>query len=190
MKISLLIVLLSYAFSSNTYYKMVEVEYNERYTVRVSDWGSYIPSGLTYYFILSCEPDDEMEVRLTVIHTAYAYFDVDVCAYTRYPDERYIIENQNYCGVPLPLERIDQDNNYDEYIYPFTTGVNVQYIAIKLDINEPLHYLSIYIYSSKGMALAILLVIIFLPCIVVAAVVVYFLRRFGCIRIGVSSNMI
>ena len=103
---------------------------------------------------------------------------------------QFILNNQEYCKYPLILTETENDGMSTELFYPFTTGANVEYIAIRVNVLRSLDYLSIYVYSSKGMALAILLVIIFLPCIVVAAVVIYFLRRFGIIRIGVSSNMI
>ena len=194
MKISYLLVLIGYVLSTTEYDGgyVRDIDYNTRYYVDMSQykWG-YLPAGYTYYFRIDAEEDDEMEVRLKVYHNAISSFIVDVCGYNFYPTDDVIIENQDYCKYTLGAAKETYIGvEYDEYYYPFTTSSNIDYIAIRLQIRASLHYLSIYVYSEKGMALAILLVIIFLPCIIVAAVVIYLLRRFGCIRIGVSSNMI
>ena len=194
MKISYLLILIGISYilaGTDTMTAVRTIDYNTRYYVDMSQftWG-YLPANFWYYFRIDAEEDDEMEVRLQVYSNAISYFKVDVCAYNFYPKDDYIINNQEYCKYPLILTEKEYDGRYVELFYPFTTGSNVEYIAIRVQVLQSLDYLSVYVYSSKGMALAILLVIIFLPCIVVAAVVVYFLKRCGIIRIGVSSNMI
>ena len=195
MKISYLLILIgmSYILASDdtTMTAVRTIDYNTRYYVDMTqfNWG-YLPAGFVYYFRIDAEEEDEMDIRLKVISSAYADFYVDVCAYRSYPDDYFIINNQNLCGTRLTYTEVENDGNYVELYYPFTTGLNTEYIAIRVEVRLALHYLSVYVYSSKGMALAILLVIIFLPCILVAAVVAYFLRRCGIIRIGVSSNTI
>ncbi len=194
MKISYLLILIgmSYVFASgDTMAAVRTIDYNTRYYVDMYQfYEGYLPAGFVYFFRIDAEEDDEMEVRLKVISNAIAYFQVDVCAYSLYPSDDYIINNQNYCGISLACTERETDGRYTELFYPFTTGANVEYIAIRVTVLRSLDYLSVYVYSSKGMAIAILLLIIFLPCIIVAAVVVYFLKRCGIIRIGVSSNMI
>ena len=194
MKISYLLVLIGYVLSTTDYDGgyVLDIDYNTRYYVDMNKYpGHVLPANYIYFFRIDAEEDDEMEVRLQVLTGAYSYFDIDVCGYTFNPSDYQIWTEQNYCGINLGDPKDSSvDGIYTEYYFPFTTGSNVEYIAIRLVIRIPLSYLSIYVYSEKGMALAILLVIIFLPCIVVAAVVIYLLRRFGCIRIGVSSNMI
>ena len=194
MKISYLLILIGVSYilaGTDTMTAVLTIDYNTRYYVDMYQfYEGYLPAGFVYFFRIDAEEDDEMEVRLKVISNAITYFQVDVCAYSFYPSDDYIINNQNYCGISLACTERETDGRYTELFYPFTTGLNVEYIAIRVTVLRSLDYLSVYVYSSKGMAIAILLLIIFLPCIIVAAVVVYFLKRCGIIRIGVSSNMI
>ena len=64
---------------------------------------------------------------------------------------QFIINNQEYCKYPLILTETENDGMYTELFYPFTTGANVEYIAICVNVLRSLDYLSIYVYSSKGM---------------------------------------
>ena len=76
------------------------------------------------------------------------------------------------------------------YLYDFKTADNVHYLGIRIENLLPLHYLSVYVYSAKGSNLALILILIFLSCIIIAAIVIFFLKKYGIITIGVSSNKI
>ena len=71
------------------------------------------------------------------------------------------------------------------YIYPFTTELDASWLSISI-INQiqdrDLTWLNMYIYSEKGMAIAILCVIIIVPILIVGAIVAFVLKKLGIIR--------
>ena len=161
-------------------------------TLETYEFGRY-----DHFFYFRCEatPDDDMYIEIKTYHNEqYPHdqsdFKVDVCGWDKYPSNYDVIYGHSNCANDIRV-KISYGSLHAYYKYTFNTLDNVDYIAFCLTIQQSYYYpLSIYIYSENAMAVWLLLIIIFLPCIVVAAVVFYFLRRFGCIRIGVSSNVI
>ena len=188
MKIAFLLVLISYALCSSD--MVFDISFNNEYFVDVTQFAEkFLPGGHSYYFRMPCMADDKLEVQLKVYHTAQTKFKVDVCVYNFQPTDYEVLNGGNYCGNELK-HSFSSGSTYDEYIYPFETGENVKYLAIHVYNHYPLDFLSVYIYSQKGMGLAVLLLIILLPIIIVGAVVIFILNRLGCIRVRVTSNTI
>ena len=76
-----------------------------------------------------------------------------------------------------------------KYYYDFQTQANIQYLSIRIINNiSDLNYLFIYIYTEKGMQAAILALIICAPIIIVAAIILFILRRCGIIGGGISVS--
>ena len=73
------------------------------------------------------------------------------------------------------------------YTYPFSTSEGVSHVAVHLQNLYSLYYLDVLIYSEKGMGLALLILIICLPCIICVALIVFICRKLGCIRVTSSS---
>ena len=188
MKIAYLIVLISYALCSTD--RVFDISFNTEYTVDIRQFDEgYIPGGHSYYFRMPSITEDELKIQLKVYHNADASFKVDVCGYKFKPTDTQVINGNQYCGSALEHTK-STGSTYDEYIYPFETDANVEYLAIHVFNYNALDFLSVYIYSHKGMALAVLLLIILLPIIIVGAVVIFILNRLGCIRVRVTSNTI
>ena len=194
MKISYLLLLIGYIFCSSDLSHFYDINFNTEYKVDTSKYpGNYLPAGHSYFFRLAVSPNDEMEIQCTVDRRAIIYFKVDVCAYAYVPTNDQVETGYNGACVANLEGAKTEYNTYDRYTYPFSTGDNVQYLSVHLQNSESLYYLTVYIYSEKGMATGILLLIIFLPCIIVVGVVLAILRFCcGCNFLGgsVRVNMI
>ena len=194
MKISYLLLLIGYIFCTSEYSHFYDINYNQEYVVDITRYKEgYLPKGHSYFFRMAVSANDKMEIQCTVDRFAYVAFKVDICAYGYFPSEDQVETGYNgVCASNLEGAKSEY-NTYDRYTYPFSTGDNVQYLAIHLQNQESLYYLSVYVYSEKGMATSILLLIILLPCIIVVLVVLAILK-FCCGFLGgsvtVRSNMI
>ena len=198
MKISYLILFLGCILSS-TDYKFYDITFNKEYIVDITQWREgYLPGNFNYYFRLQAIPSDDLQIQLTVLINAVIDFQVDICGFYDCPsDDSALSGYGGSCANSLQGVITDDGYKYKTYSYPFSTTENVNYLTIHMQNKLALHYLSVYVYSktgkqlsAAGLALGILLLIIFLPCIIVVAVVVFILRRCGCITIGTSSAYI
>ncbi len=188
MKIAYLIVLISYALCSTD--RVFDISFNTEYTVDIRQFDEgYIPGGHSYYFRMPSITEDELKIQLKVYHNADASFQVDICGYKFKPTDSQVLNGHEYCGNAIDGSK-STGSTYDEYIYPFETDANVEYCAIHVSIFKSLDFLQVYIFSKKGMGLALILLIILLPIIIVCAVVIFILNRLGCIRVRVTSNTI
>lgn len=189
-KIALLL-LLSFAMSSTDYdqgtYHVYYIYFNKRYTVDITRYTEgYLPAGHSYYFGLAVEPDDNMHVECRVQHDAVINFKVDVCPFSYEPTPQELIAGHYACASDLKYAKSYEDR-YDVYTYPFSTSEGVSHVAVHLQNLYSLYYLDVLIYSEKGMGLALLILIICLPCIICVALIVFICRKLGCIRVTSSS---
>jgi len=177
MKISYLLLLIGYIFCTSEYSHFYDINYNTEYTVDVNRYPEkYLPAGHSYYFRLAVSPNDKMEIQCTVDKNAYTYFKVDVCAFAYRPSDGEVETGYNgVCADNLQGQKTEYTDR-DKYSYPFTTGENVQYLAIHLYNSHSLYYLTVYVYSENGMAGGIIALIIILPCLIIVGVVVAVLR--------------
>ena len=177
MKISYLLLLIGYIFCTSENSHFYDINYNTEYTVDVNRYEEkYLPAGHSYYFRLAVSPNDKMEIQCTVDKNAITYFKVDVCAFAYRPSDVQVETGYNgVCADNLQGQRTEYTDR-DKYSYPFTTGENVQYLAIHLLNTHSLYYLTVYVYSEKGMAGGIIALIIILPCLIIVGVVVAVLR--------------
>lgn len=160
-----------------------DIQYNTRYTVDVNKFDEkYLPENHGYYFRVSCNKKDKMQIELRVFRTAIIQFDVDVCAYTFYPDwdEIYYRRLATNC-VTLSYSQ-KSDSTYDIYKYPFETGADHNYLSIYLNNRRALHYLDVYVYSEKGLAGGIIAVIVIVPTVVVIGIIYAICQKMGCIK--------
>ena len=172
------------------YYKLYDIYYNTDYTVDTTQFTEgYLPANFKYYFRLQVEEDDKMQIQLKVIKRAVIQFGVRVCAYQIKPSDDEIYSGHNSCTLLEP--KLDHtDGNTDVYLFDFETQTGVNYLGVLVKNYNSLDYLNVYIYSTKGSYVALILILIFLPCIIIAAIVIFCLRRYGVISFGVSSNKI
>ena len=194
MKVFYLLLLIGSALTSTDYdswgYKLYDIYYNTDYTIDINQFPEgYLPANFKYYFRLQVEEDDKMQIQLKVIKRAVIQFVVRVCAYQTKPSEEEIYSGHNSCALLEP--KLDHtDGNTDVYLFDFETQIGVYYLGVLVKNYQALDYLNVYIYSAKGSYLALILILIFLPCIIIAAIVIFCLRRCGVISVGVSSNTI
>ena len=174
--------------------------FNVRNIIDVSYYKiGYLPNNIRYIFRIPAYEDDKLEVNCYVYRDAKIEFKVDVCAYLGKPSKNVVYSTivlqsaPDYCRFNIPKTSVSWEEydglQYDIHSYKFETLSNVDYVAVGVKNQFSLHYLAIKIYSEKGMALAILLLIILLPVILVIGLVVFLLRRCGCI-VTVSSSSI
>lgn len=197
MKVIYLLILIGSTLTSSEDYsswgwKLYDISYDTKYTVDVNQFPEkYLPANFLYYFRLSVIEDDKMQIQLTVLKRAIIQFDVRVCAYNygKAPTDQQIYDGHSGC-VFLTPKSDKTSGSYDVYLYDFETQVGVDYLGVLVRNYQALDFLEVYIYSEKGSIVLIILLAVFLPCIIIAALVIYFLRRCGVIRIGVSSNYI
>lgn len=165
------------------YSDIKELNYNTDYYFDTSIWDPpKVPYGYEVFVRIAVHPEDKMEIRLEtkVYYNKDTDFNVNVCQFKDKPTE-----SQVYYGTNSEICKngLSNDSSEDKkYVYPFTTEKEINYLSIKI-INQltDLSYLYIYIYSETGMAIAVLVVIIVIPCLVVIGVVIFLLKRFGCI---------
>jgi hypothetical protein len=192
MKIAYLLCLIGCIVSYGPYFW--DISYNTLYEVEMSKFYplDYMPGGTSYYFRVAVEQDDKMQIQLTVQKGAIINFKVDVCGFYGRPSDTQVITGHDNCRNALTGKYDGTEYDRDVYKYDFETITGINYLAIHIQTTDSLYYLSVYIYSAKGTAIALILILIFLPCIIIAAIVIFCLRRCGIITIGggVSSNKI
>lgn len=180
---------LAFRLNSNKYYfsNILDLSFNTHYELPVSQLDqSVIPPGYRVYVRSEIFSNDTVEIRLeTKEKYSTTAFRVDVCQYKEKP-----VESQVYYGQGSVKCETDIGNDSKEdkkYVFPFKTELDVHHLSIIIfnQINPVTEgyarYLDIYIYSETGMAVAVLVIIIVLPCLVVIGVVAFLLKKFGCI---------
>jgi len=194
MKVFYLLLLIGSALASTDYndwgYKLYDIYYNTDYTVDINRFPEgYLPANFQYYFRFGVEENNSMQIQLKVIKRAVIQFDIRVCAYQELPSDEQIYSGHSDCAFLEP--KLDHtDGNTDVYLFDFETQIGVNYLGVLVRNYFALDYLNVYIYSAKGSYVALILILIFLPCIIIAAIVIFCLRRCGVISYGVSSNKI
>ena len=65
--------------------KFYDIVYNEQYVVDKTDFGEYLPENFQYFFRLSIEEVDKIQIQLKVFKNETIKFNVDVCGFTTFP---------------------------------------------------------------------------------------------------------
>ena len=141
MKISILLLLIGSILSSSDYdeqyYHFYDITFNERYYVDMAKYEyGFLPAGHNYYFRLGVIPNDKMEIQCTVQRYAVTAFKVDVCPFYTKPSNNEVYHGNNLCANALQGVKSEYES-YDRYTYPFTTGENVNYLAVHLETILP-----------------------------------------------------
>lgn len=169
--------------SKYLYSRINDLDFNQKYELDTSRfYQGIIPQYYKIYIRISVIEEDNMEVQLET-HEAYdktTAFTVNVCQYTYKPTEEqvYYPTYDSLCKDPLTNESKESE----KYAYPFTTDKDTKYLSIRVINNlYNLNYLYILIYSEKGLAAAIIAVIVIVPLLVIGAIVFVVLKKCGCI---------
>lgn len=169
--------------SKYLYSKINDLDFNQKYELDKSKFRKgVIPPNYHIYIRISVIEEDNMEVQLET-HEAYdksTAFTVNVCQYTYKPTEEqvYYPTYDSLCKDPLTNESKESE----KYAYPFKTDKDTKYLSIRVINNlSNLDYLYILIYSEKGLAAAIIAVIVIVPLLVIGAIVFFVLKKCGCI---------
>ena len=65
--------------------KFYDIVYNQEYVVNITDFGDYLPENFQYFFRLSIEEVDKIQIQLKVFKNETIKFNVDVCGFETYP---------------------------------------------------------------------------------------------------------
>ena len=163
------------------YSNVKELRLNEEYEIDTKIFGDQlVPTGYQIFIRIASFSEDKMEVQLST-HKVYnkdTAFQVDVCQYDSMPTE-----SQVYYGDPDKIcnRRINNISKDDKkFRYPFSTEKEINYLSIRIiNKEQDLGYLKIFIYSEKGMAIALLVLVIVLPVLVVGGIVYLILKKLG-----------
>ena len=165
------------------YSKIKDLNFNTDYPIDTEKF-TYTQKRIPYLYQIFIRigvfDDDEMEIQLTT-HEAYdknTAFKVDVCQYEKKPTEEQVYYGNKAAICQTGLG--NESKKEGKYHYPFTTGKGIRYLSISI-INQlsNLDYLYIYIYSKKGLAAAIIAVIVIVPAVIIGAVVYFILKKLG-----------
>jgi hypothetical protein len=110
------IYLLAFLVLANCY-DVYDISINEEYKIDLNKYKDHIiPSQTSFYFRLKLEDVDKLDVKLKVFHGSLAGFKVSVCGYLLKPTDDELVNGS--CNNILQ-SKIDQDNIFDIYSYPF-----------------------------------------------------------------------
>ena len=166
------------------YSNIKDLDFNVGYTYDVNIFGDKkIPPYYQIYIRIPAFGEDKMEVQLTTKqepHDKDNDFLVEVCQYKFEPTQKQVYYPDVACSEPL---NNTSEETY-EYTYPFTTDKDINYLSIRIsNSNRQLNYLYMYIFSEKGLAAAIIAVIV-IACIIAAGgigyLIYYLAKRLGC----------
>ena len=177
--------------SKYKYSNIKELSFLTNYEIDTSIFGDRkIPYEYQIYIRMSSLSEDQMQIQLTTheAYDKYSAFIVNVCQYNIFPDESQVYYGH---GAVNCQPVTNTATEISKYYYDFQTEPNIKYLSIRI-INKvsDLNYLFIYIYTEKGMQAAILALIICAPIIIVAAIILFILRRCGIIGGGISQSSI
>jgi len=180
---------LAFRLNSNKYFfsNILDYEFNKHYELQVNQLDQHvIPPGYQIYIRSEIFSNDTVEIRLeTKENYKKDAFKTDVYQYKDKPVESQVYYGHGYvkCETNIP-----NDSKEDKkYVYPFKTELDVHHLSIVItnqlnpSTDGSANYLDIFIYSETGMAVALLVVIIVIPSLIVIGVVIFLLKKFGCI---------
>ena len=180
---------LAFRLNSNKYYysNILDLGFNSHYKLPVSQLDqSVIPPGYQIYIRSEIFSNDTVEIRLeTEDKFSSTAFRTDVCQYKEKPVESQVYYGQGSVKCQADIPNSSKEDKY--YAFPFKTELDVHHLSIIIfnQINPSTEgyarYLDIYIYSETGMGVALLVVIIVVPILIVAGIVGFLLKKFGCI---------
>ena len=163
------------------------------YDIEVLNTYTFVTTYDIYYFRLPVSSMDNMYARITAKNNGYNNqydFKFDICGFNSRPTREQVVIGHSGCAN-YNTPQFDVGSYEVTYTYPFSTIENISYLAFCLTVLRSTRPETLYIYSENGMGVAIILLIIFLPCIIVAAVVVV-VCRFCCggcrIRINAGGS--
>ena len=150
MKITYLLFLIGLIASYGPYFW--DINYNTLYEVDMAKFAplNYMPAGTSYFFRVPVEEDDDMQIKLTVQKGVSVNFKVDVCGFYSRPSDTQVINGHDSCRNSLIGKFVGTESDRDVYKYDFETTRGINYLAIHIQTKNSLHYLSVYVSSSKG----------------------------------------
>ena len=141
MKIAYLLLLFGSIITSSNY-KLLDIDYNQEYTVDVSRFSeNYIPASTSYYFRVKTDPNGKSQIKIKVLKGSIIDFEVTVCGFKDRPSDLQVLTGHNGC-VKIAVKTDFSDSNYDIYLYNFETLEILKYISIYLRTLNSLYFLS------------------------------------------------
>ena len=158
-------------------------------------------TGLTqYYCRVAVSSQDNMYLELKTNNAGNNYkgdFKLDVCGYHDWPSNSQVIAGHSGCVNDI-TPTVTPSGSYAYYRYTWSTIQDIYYLGFSLYMKRPsqVYPYTLYIYSEGMGIVSILLLLVLLPCIIIAAIIVA-VCKFCCggcrVRInagGTSHNYI
>ena len=161
---------------------------------------TFVTGYTQYYFRVKVSSLDNMYLELSATDTGYnsgSDFKFDICGFHDYPNDYQVTTGHSYCAN-ANIPTITRSGGYAYYRYTWSTLQDIYYLAFSLTMLKPnqVYPHTLYIYSESGFGITLLLLVILLPCIIIAAIIIA-VCKFCCggcrIRInagGSSGNYI
>ena len=148
MKAILILLLFAYELSITDHIQNIKM--NTEYIVDLSEYPDYeIPSKTNQYFRISVEGNERIEIQLKTFHgsTPSAYFKVDICPFSKLPNNDEVIAVNKNCIIDVPCSGISKYEIYDIYKYHIEKIEGLKYLSMHIENSYTLDYLSIYCYQ-------------------------------------------
>jgi hypothetical protein len=149
MRFLLIFLLIAFA-SSETQNFFYEISCNTRYEFDLAQFPSGILPKANFYFIVPFENVDETNLQIDLSKGDKKDFKLKVSGFDRHPTESEIINRTDY----IELEPREVSTNDYHFFYRYRVPTlkkqdKIKYLVFSLLNNDVLHYLSLYVYTSK-----------------------------------------
>ena len=144
MKVILILLLFAYELSIADHIQNLKM--NTEYTVDLSQYPDYeIPSKTNQYYRISVEENQRLEIQLKTFHgsTPSAYFKMDICPFSKLPNNDEVIAVNKNCLIDVPCSGISKYEIYDIYKYHIQIADGIKYLSMHIENLYTLYYLSI-----------------------------------------------
>lgn len=134
-----------------------------------------------YYFKIPAFSNDDMAIKTKVYYPYYTMpenFQVYIKGFSENPSDDQIRYDSSGWYRLIEYD-FDRGTTYDSYSYPFETIENVQYLGFYFKCDS-YDFVIFWVYSKTATKLVLILLCIFIPLIVIGAIVGVVLKKCGC----------
>ena len=149
MRLLLIFLLIVYA-ACETPYRVYNINYNTQYFVDIIQFPQFYIPKANLYFIVPVENLGATNLQITLSKVDKIDFKVKVSGFFQNPTESEIVNGTDY----IELEQREISTLSDRIVYTYTIPTlkkqeKIKYLVFTILNNEPLSFLSVYVYSAK-----------------------------------------
>ena len=144
MKVILILVLFAYELSIADHIQNLKM--NTEYTVDLSEYpDKKMPNKTNQYFRIAVEGNQRIEIELKTLHisTPSAYFKVDICPFSKLPNNDEVIAVNKNCYIDAPFSVTSEKGLFDVYKFHYDITDGIKYLSMHIENFYTLYYLSI-----------------------------------------------